>query len=143
MRQPPTLDAIAARLDRLERSSRRWRRAAIGLGLLAVAAAAPASQPAADELRTRRLVLVDAQGRPAAVLYHKQGAGCGLIFVDPANPKNVVSAFGWAADGSGQLVIATRAGQPVVTHTGAVTASGVPVEKVLQAQEQLRRATLP
>ena len=134
---------LSARVGRLERSGRRWRRAAIGLGLLAVAAAAPATMPAADEVRTHRLVIVDEQGRPAAVLRHKAGEGCGLVFVDPANPKAIVSAFGWAADGSGLMLINTRDGREVASHTGSVTDKGVPIERVKEAQEALRRATMP
>ena len=137
------LTELSARLDRLERANRRWRRMAIGAGLLALAAAAPATQPAAEELRTHRLVLVDEQGRPAAVLYHKEGVGCGLVFVDPANVKAVVSAFGWAADGSGQMLVNTRDGRNVASHVGSVTDKGVPIETLKQAQEQLRRAMLP
>ncbi len=137
---PPDL---AARVDRLERSGRRWRLAAVGLGLLVLAAAAPATQPASDEVRTQRLVLVDDHGRPAAVLFHQAGAGCGLVFVDPANPKAVVAAFGWAADGSGQLLVNTRDGRTVVSHTGSVTDKGVPVEKLKEAQAALNRAMTP
>lgn len=139
----PTLNEMAARLDRLERSARRWRRAAIAIGLSAVAAAAPATQPAADEVRTHRLVIVDEQGRPAAVLRHKAGVGCGLVFVDPANPTAIVSAVGWASDGSGMLVVNTRDGRPVVTHVGTVTDKGVPLERLREAQDRLNRALVP
>ena len=69
--------ALSSRLDRLEREARRWRAGALGLGLALVASlglsakdpARPASPSVVqDEVRAKRLVLVDADGAEAGVL---------------------------------------------------------------------------
>lgn len=75
--QPRASADLSTRLDRLEREARTWRRAAGVLGLvlaaflgsLSLAAKAPAgSAPIADEVRTQRLVLVDADDNELGML---------------------------------------------------------------------------
>lgn len=62
------LEELHARVARLERAARRWRRAAgvaggvLGLVVL-VGATAPKAAPVADEIRARQFVLVDDEGR--------------------------------------------------------------------------------
>lgn len=80
------LAALAGRLARVERSARRWRAAAIGVAVLAVAGVVVGAvdRPAAsDVVRTRRLEVVDAAGNvrvlaeattnPAVTVYKPDG----------------------------------------------------------------------
>ncbi len=137
-----TLSALglAARVDQLERSARRWRWGAIALGSLLVAGAGTSDGPAVvPEVRTRKLLLVDDKDRPCAVLQYAAGQACGLEFVDPDNPKNITSIIGWATDGSGLVQVDTKDGRPVDFHVGSVGPTGVPLEAARKALEQLQR----
>ncbi|MGH7367246.1 MAG: hypothetical protein ACREK9_12635, partial [Candidatus Rokuibacteriota bacterium] len=66
----PSLDRVHARLERLERELGWWRRVGIaalaGAGLFGAVAASVTTNP--DEVKTRRLVITDADGRGRAVL---------------------------------------------------------------------------
>ncbi len=66
----PMLEQLTVRLERVERQLRWWRRIAIlgvgGLGLVGVIGATITATP--DEVRTRRLVISDGEGRGRAVL---------------------------------------------------------------------------
>jgi hypothetical protein len=65
----PTLDGLHGRLERLEREVTWWRRAGIAAlacaGLLGAVAATVSTNP--DEVKTRRLVITDGDGRARAV----------------------------------------------------------------------------
>jgi hypothetical protein len=65
----PTLDPLHGRLERLERELAWWRRAGIAAltcaGLLGAVAATVSTNP--DEVKTRRLVITDGDGRTRAV----------------------------------------------------------------------------
>jgi len=66
----PSLHGLQARLERLERQVVWWRRVGIaalaGLGLVGAVAATVTTNP--DEVKTRRLVITDGEGRGRAVL---------------------------------------------------------------------------
>jgi hypothetical protein len=66
----PSLHGLLARLDRLECRVAWWRRVGIaaltGLGLVGALAATVTTNP--DEVKTRRLVITDGEGRGRAVL---------------------------------------------------------------------------
>ncbi|MGH7400449.1 MAG: hypothetical protein ACRELW_23245 [Candidatus Rokuibacteriota bacterium] len=66
----PSLDRVHARLERLEREVGWWRRVGIaalaGAGLFGAVAATVTTNP--DEVKTRRLVITDREGRGRAVL---------------------------------------------------------------------------
>jgi hypothetical protein len=66
----PALDRLHARLDRLEREVGWWRRVGVvalaGAGILGAVAATVTTNP--DEVRTRRLVVTDGEGRGRAVI---------------------------------------------------------------------------
>lgn len=65
-----SLDGLHARLERLERQVASWRRLGIaalaGLGLFGAVAATITTNP--DEVKTRRLVIADGEGRARAVI---------------------------------------------------------------------------
>ncbi|MEX2221868.1 MAG: hypothetical protein WEG40_08725 [Candidatus Rokuibacteriota bacterium] len=65
----PSLDGLHARLDRLEREVGWWRRVGVaalaGVGLFGAVAATVTTNP--DEVKTRRLVITDGEGRGRAV----------------------------------------------------------------------------
>jgi hypothetical protein len=66
----PLLDGLHARLERLEREVGWWRRVGVaalaGVGLFGAIAATVTTNP--DEVKTRRLVITDGEGRGRAVL---------------------------------------------------------------------------
>lgn len=66
----PALDRLHARLDRLEREVGWWRRVGIvalaGAGILGAVAATVTTNP--DEVRTRRLVITDGEGRGRVII---------------------------------------------------------------------------
>lgn len=66
----PSLDRVHARLERLEREVGWWRRVGVaalaGAGLFGAVAATVTTNP--DEVKTRRLVIIDGEGRGRAVL---------------------------------------------------------------------------
>jgi hypothetical protein len=76
-----TLHAVEQRLTRLERANRRWKVAvalAVGAlgGVVALGAAEPDLIP--DELRVKRLVIVDQNNKPRAVLGPSSYGSSGL-----------------------------------------------------------------
>ena len=66
----PSLEGLHARLERLERQVAWWRRVGVaalaGLGLVGAVAATVTTNP--DEVKTRRLVITDGEGRGRAIL---------------------------------------------------------------------------
>ena len=106
-----TLHAVEQRLDRLERANRRWKVAvalAVGAlgGVVALGAAGPAQVP--DELRAKRLVVVDQNNKPRAVLGPSSYGSSGLHLYDErqkelvtleALPGSVPSMTFFAPDG--------------------------------------------
>ncbi len=64
----PSLDGLHARLERLEREVGWWRRVGVaalaGVGLFGAIAATVTTNP--DEVKTRRLVITDGEGRGRA-----------------------------------------------------------------------------
>src|SRR5580704_5220390 len=80
----PTLDRLHTRLDRLERELRWWRRAGIAAlaaaGLLGAVAATVTTNP--DEVKTRRLVITDGDGRGRAVFTVDESDRTRLSLVD-------------------------------------------------------------
>ena len=80
-----TLHAVEQRLDRLERANRRWKVAvalAVGAlgGVVALGAAEPDLIP--DELRVKRLIIVDQNNKPRAVLGPSSYGSSGLHLYD-------------------------------------------------------------
>jgi hypothetical protein len=66
-----TMDTIEKRVQRLERSLRRWRCLACVAGAVVAASlltGAAAPRKAADDVRARKVILLDAQGRAAGEL---------------------------------------------------------------------------
>ena len=65
----PSLDRLHARLERLEREVGWWRRVGVaalaGMGLFGAIAATVTTNP--DEVKTRRLVITDGEGRGRAI----------------------------------------------------------------------------
>jgi hypothetical protein len=122
---PLCVDSLTARVERLERESRRWRRLAAGSWLLVAAlgllgqAAPPRTTPARPAppgraVEAERFVLRDARGRVGAVL-------------------------GWADDGP-RLALYDAAGQPRAALD--VGASGAPRLTLLDADGRTLRAAL-
>jgi len=103
--------SLEDRINRLEKSSRRWRRVSVSLGVgligIAMLAASPGqTSPAQDEIRTRKLVLVDDQGRTLADMASGKGQFGGLKFYDPQTHAPV-AAIGINLDGTGFLMTRT------------------------------------
>jgi len=118
-----TPDPVMARLDRLERESRRWRRVALG-SWLAIAALlllgqspprAPRPASPARTVEAERFVLRDARGRAGAML-------------------------GWEADDTPRLVLHDPTGQPRTVL--AIGAGGAPGLTLLDADGKTVRAAL-
>lgn len=79
---------LETRLASLERSSRRWRAAAMAMATVALVGGMAAMQAAGpDELTLRKLTIVDAEGRQRVVV-----SGSGLIFADEAEHPRIVLA---------------------------------------------------
>jgi hypothetical protein len=118
-----TPDPITARLDRLERESRRWRRAALGswlaiAALLLLGQSQPRATKPASPVRTveaERFVLRDARGRTGAIL-------------------------GWEADDTPRLALHDPGGQARAVLT--VGAGGAPGLTLLDADGATIRAAL-
>jgi len=116
-------DAVSARLDRLERESRRWRRVALGswlaiAALLLLGQAPPRTPRPASPARTveaERFVLRDARGRAGATL-------------------------GWEADDTPRLALHGPGGQPRAVLT--VGAGGAPGLTLLDTDGVTVRAAL-
>ena len=128
-----TPDPITARLDRLERESRRWRRVALGswlaiAALLLLGQSPPRATKPANPARTieaERFVLRDARGRTGAILGWEADDTPRLAFHDPGGQARAVLTVGaggvpgltlFAADG-----VTIRA--VLVVVPGRVTAS--------------------
>ena len=118
-----TPDPVMARLDRLERESRRWRRVALGswlaiAALLLLGQSPPRAPRPANPARTveaERFVLRDARGRAGATL-------------------------GWEADDTPRLVLHDPVGQPRAVL--AVGTGGAPGLTLLDADGKTVRAAL-
>lgn len=137
----PTLDVLHRRLNRLERELAWWRRVGIGAlacaGLFGAVAATVTTNP--DEMKTRRLVITDGDGRGRAMftvdendrtrltMADRDGATTADLTVIPGQSAALsVSRAGakaqLAATGdNGQLSLATRGQQAwlVTAPTGA------------------------
>jgi hypothetical protein len=105
---------VTARLDRLERESRRWRRLALAswLGLAAVALlgqAAPTAAPAPGTVEAQRFVLRDARGRVGATLAWERDGGPRLALADALGRDRAVVSV--SADGWPGLTLLDRDGQ--------------------------------
>ncbi len=83
---------LTTRMERLERASRRWKLVGL-MGLASIAAVVLMGQAAvpavSDEVRTRKLVIVDDEGRPRAVLAAEKD-GVTLSLADEAGTNRVV-----------------------------------------------------
>ena len=114
-----TLDALRARLDRVEaasqataKSARRWRRAALAIGAIAVAFGAMAATQSArtpDVIRARRFEVVDQHDK--IVLLAGIGQNGGQIDVWGAGGTNVVRVS--ANTDGGDIVVWNGKGQAV------------------------------
>jgi hypothetical protein len=137
----PSLDGLHARLDRLEREVRWWRRLGVvalaGAGLLGAVAATVTTNP--DEVKTRRLVITDGEGRGRAIftvdesdrtrlsLTDRDGATTADLTVTPGQSAALsvgradVQAQLAAAGDAGQLTVGTRGqrGWLVATPNGS------------------------
>ena len=114
----PTLDRLHGRLERLERELAWWRRAGIAAlacaGLLGAVAATVSTNP--DEVKTRRLVITDGDGRTRAVFTvddRDNGTTADLTVIPGQSAALSVTRAGaqaqLAATGdNGQLSVGTR-----------------------------------
>jgi len=100
MNQAP-LGTLVQRLDRLERHLRRWRVlgivAMIALGLVFLLGAT--SPKAADEIRAKRFVLVDEDGRVRAMLHLAASRFAGLQLYDQSG-RSGAFLFTWPEGGA-------------------------------------------
>jgi hypothetical protein len=104
MPNPSTID-LEHRIIALENTARRWRRISIAILLCSAAAllvAADSPGSASDEIRTRKLILLDEEGRTLADLSSAKGKFGGLKFYNPETHA-IVSAIGINLDGTGFL----------------------------------------
>jgi len=137
----PSLDGLHARLNRLEREVGWWRRVGVAAlacaGLFGAVAATVTTNP--DEVKTRRLVITDGDGRGRAVftvdesdrtrlsLSDRDGATTADLTVTPGQSAALsvgragVQAQLAAAGDAGQLSVGTRGhrGWLVATPTGS------------------------
>ena len=117
------VETIAGRLERLERSNRRWKLlATTALALLVagvlIGANGTTRPPVADELRARAFLLVDEQGTPLARLGRLPHGVLGLGFYDDGRRSRLLLSVD--EDGSSSLNLFSKAG-----HSGALlSASG-------------------
>jgi hypothetical protein len=125
----PSLDGLHARLDRLEREVGWWRRVGVAAlacaGLLGAVAATVTTSP--DEVKTRRLVITDGDGRGRAVftvdesdrtrltLADRDGATTADLTVTPG--QSAALSVG-RADAQAQLAAAGDGGQLSVGARG-------------------------
>ncbi len=136
------VEALAARMGRLEQEVRWWRRAGgSAAALVAIAGllgmAAPAGGPAAEEVRARRIVLVDAEGRERAALAVDADGWAGLRAVDVAGKTRV--ALGSAAAGTAALALTDMREKTRVSL--AVNTDGLSMLSLLDARGR-NKATL-
>ncbi len=108
------VEAIAGRLDRLERSNRRWKLlATMALTLLGVGvfmgAKGTARPPVVDELRARAFLLVDEQGTTLARLGWLPHGVLGLGFYDDGRRSRILLSVD--DDGSSSLNLFSKAGR--------------------------------
>jgi len=122
----PSLDGLHARLERLEREVGWWRRVGVaalaGVGLVGAVAATVTTNP--DEVKTRRLVITDGEGRDGATnadLTVTPGQSAALS-VGRAGAQAQLAAVGEA----GQLSVAARGqrGWIVASPSGSSLALG-------------------
>lgn len=114
----PTLDGLHGRLERLEREVTWWRRAGIAAlacaGLLGAVAATVSTSP--DEVKTRRLVITDGDGRPRALFMVDDGDRTRLSLTDR---DNATTADLTVIPGQSAALSLTRAGvQAQLAATG-------------------------
>jgi hypothetical protein len=115
--QIPSPDAVARRLDRLERENRRWRRLALAswlaiaaVGLLGQSAAPPARSAASSRvIEGERFVLRDAGGRIGATLGWEASDAPRLALHDPAGQPRAILSVG--AGGAPGLTLFAADGQ--------------------------------
>ena len=101
----PTTIELEHRIIALENTARRWRRISIAIILCSAAGllvAADSAGSASDEIRTKKLVLLDQQGRALGDLSSEKGKFAGLKFYNPET-KAIVAAIGINLDGTGFL----------------------------------------
>jgi hypothetical protein len=142
----PSLDGLHARLERLEREVGWWRRVGVaalaGAGLFGAVAATVTTNP--DEVKTRRLVVTDGEGRSRAVftvdesdrtrlsLTDRDGATSADLTVTPGQSAALsvgragAQAQLAAAGETGQLSVSARGqrGWLVAAPTGSSLALG-------------------
>jgi hypothetical protein len=125
----PSLAALHARLDRLEREVGWWRRLSVaalaGVGLVGAVAATVTTNP--DEVKTRRLVITDGEGRSRATLAvdasdrtrlsltDREGVGTAELAVTPG--QSAALSVG-RADAQAQLAATREGGQLTVSVRG-------------------------
>ena len=125
----PSLAALHTRLDRLEREVSWWRRAGVAAlacaGLAGAVAATVTTNP--DEVKTRRLVITDGEGRDRAIftvdesdrtrlmLADREGATTADLTVTPGRSAALSVS---RADAKAQLAASGDAGQLTVAARG-------------------------
>src|SRR4051794_10877058 len=105
------IEALQARVSRLERECRRWRWAA--LGVLAVGAMVGASQVTADGivLRTQRLVLTDREGRERGLFEISPTDGPSLAIRDKGKRTRILLRLSGSGE-AGRLLFLDANGRP-------------------------------
>ncbi len=115
----PTIEALARRVDRLERENGRWRRgAALGLLLLASAALlgqAPIVTGAAKALDAERFNLRDAAGHLRGSLGVTTDGTASLVLYNTAGAHQV--GLGVLPDGTASIFLGSPAGRTVTELT--------------------------
>jgi hypothetical protein len=125
----PSLDGLHARLDRLEREVGWWRRVGVaalaGVGLFGAIAATVTTNP--DEVKTRRLVIIDGEGRGRALFTVDDSDRTRLTLTDgdggttadlTVTPGQAASLSLGRADTRAQLAAAGETGQLSVAARG-------------------------
>lgn len=106
-----TIAALEARLNRLERSARRWRTTVLGMGLALAAVVLVAAGPggAPELIEARKFQVVDAGGNPMIALSSNSMGGMVLIYNNSKSPVVVAGA----SPAGGAMGISNRQGNPV------------------------------
>jgi hypothetical protein len=141
---PRSLDALAGRLDRLERECRAWRRGAAVVALAAVVLlvagaddpppqAGGAGRPTIEELNVKRIIVRDEQGREAITLGTQEGSPTIALLAEGQERMSL------SAPGGAGMMAFIDGGGPRLTF--GLSSGGSPVVNFLDA-EQHRRLTL-